>query len=122
IYENTFIYKNNASGENHEFTVETLPKDWENWTFVDRVDKLIQKGDDPKCKDFAITDANGSDVTNVYMEEEQPIFVLIIPNIKKMNDANLSHVKDVLGAAVKDGHYSIALTGSNIEDVESKLN
>lgn len=122
IYENTFIYKNNASGDNHEFTVETLPKDWENWTFVDRVDKLIQKGDDPKCKDFAITDANGSDVTNVYMEEEQPIFVLIIPNIKKMNDANLLHIKDVLSAAVKDGHYSIALTGSNIEDVKSKLN
>lgn len=121
IYENIFIYKNNASGENHEFTVETLPKDWDNWTFVDRIDKLIQKGDDPKCKDFAIADANSSDLTNEYMNEEQPIFALVIPNLKKMSDKNLLHIKDVLDAAVKDGHYAIALTGSNIPDVEAKL-
>lgn len=121
-YENIFTYKNNATGENHEFTVETLPKDWENWTFVDRVDKMIQKGDDPKCKDFAISDENNSDVTSVYMTEEQPIFVLIIPNLKKMSSTNLAHIKDILDAAVKDGHYTIALTGSNISDVKEALN
>ncbi|MCO5230834.1 MAG: DoxX family protein [Chitinophagales bacterium] len=121
IYENKFIYKNNASGENQEFTADQLPTDWENWTFVDRIDKLIQKGDDPKCKDFAISDENGSDVTEVYMNEEEPIFVLILPNLKKTNDGNFEKIKRILDAARKDGYYDIALTGSNIEDVKTFL-
>lgn len=121
IYENLFIYKNNQSGENQEFTAETLPTDWENWTFVDRIDKLIQKGDDPKCKDFAIADVNGSNVTEEYMTEETPIFVLVIPNIKKTNIESLNQIKDVFKAANKAGYYSIALTGSNIEDVQEVL-
>lgn len=121
IYENKFIYKNNQSGENQEFTAETLPTDWENWTFVDRIDKLIQKGDDPKCKDFSIADENGSNVTEVYMNEEQPLFVLVIPNIKKTDIESLAHIKEVFNAANKAGYYTIALTGSNIEDVKKIL-
>lgn len=121
IYKNTFIYKNNQSGENQEFTAETLPKDWENWTFVDRKDELLQKGDDPKCKDFAIADENGSNVTEVYMNEEQPLFVLVIPNIKKTDIKSLTQIKEVFKAATKDGHYTIALTGSNIEEVKKIL-
>lgn len=121
IYENTFIYKNNSTGEEHQFTVDKLPTDYENWTFVDRIDKLIQKGDDPKCKDFAIQDNNGSDVTNEYMIEEQPIFAIVIPNLKKMSDKNLPHIKDIITAASKDQHYVIVLTGSNIEDVKKAL-
>jgi len=121
IYENIFIYKNNKTGENHEFKVENLPTDWENWTFVDREDKLIQKGDDPKCKDFAISDTNGSDLTDTYMTEEQPIFALIIPDIRKTNQESLAEIKELLDAAVKDGHYAIALTGSSISTVEEAL-
>lgn len=121
IYENKFIYKNNQSGENQEFTAETLPTDWENWTFVDRIDKLIQKGDDPKCKDFAIADENGSNVTEVYMNEEEPLFVLVIPNIKKTDIESLEQIKEVFKAASKAGYYTIALTGSNIEDVKKIL-
>lgn len=83
---------------------------------------IIQKGDEPKCKDFAISDENNSDVTATYMTEEQPIFVLIIPYLDRMNHKNLVHIKDVLDAARKDGHYAIALTGSGIADTKKVLN
>ncbi len=120
IYENVFIYEN-SEGEKHEFSVENLPADIENWTFIDRKDKLIQKGDDPKCKDFALFDEHGSDLTEIYMNEEDPIFALVVPNLKKMNDKNLSRVKNILTAAQRDGNYIICLTGSNIDDVRDVL-
>lgn len=120
IYENVFIYEN-PQGEKQEFTIENFPEDIENWTFIDRIDKLIQKGDDPKCKDFAIFDEHSSDVTGIYMNEEQPLFILVVPNLKKTNFKNIERVKSILSAAQKDGHYAIALTGSNLSDVQESL-
>lgn len=121
IYENIFIYKNKASGEISEFTVDKLPTDYENWEFVDRKDKLIQKGDDPKCKDFAIQDENGSDVTSTYMEEVEPVIAIIIPDIRKTNSEGLASFKDVIEAAYKEGYYPICLTGSSTEEVKVAL-
>ncbi len=77
-YENTFIYKNKKSGKVQEFK-GTWPEDLDNWTFVDRKDVMIQKGDDPKLKDFAIKDANGGDNTASFFEEEEFVFFIIIP-------------------------------------------
>ncbi|HZH67628.1 MAG TPA: BT_3928 family protein [Chitinophagales bacterium] len=120
IYENIFIYQN-ADGEEHEFTVDNFPDDLENWTFIDRKDKLIQKGDDPKCKDFAIFDSNSNDLTELYMNEEQPLFVVIIPELKKLSSKNIEHVRSIITSAQRDGNKAIALTGSNLQDVQSTL-
>lgn len=121
IYENVFIYKNKATGEVTEFKIESLPTDYDNWEFVDRKDKLIQKGDEPKCKDFAIADENGTDVASSYMEEPSPLFVLIIPDLKKANREGLDKLAVVFKDAQKAGFYTIALTGSSIEDVKAVL-
>jgi uncharacterized membrane protein YphA (DoxX/SURF4 family) len=121
IYENVFVYKNKASGEISEFSIESLPSDFENWDFVDRKDKLVQKGDDPKCKDFAIADANGTDVASSYMEEPSPLLVLILPDLKKTNREGLSKMAEVFKDAQKAGYYTIALTGSSIADVQAVL-
>ena len=116
-YENTFIYKNKASGEVKEFK-GTWPEDLDNWTFVDRKDVMIQKGDDPKLKDFAIKDANGGDNTSSFFEEEEYIFFIIIPELKKTNDAGFAKIKTIADAAVKDNRYAFILTGSLIDDVK----
>ncbi len=116
-YENTFIYKNNQSGEVKDFK-GTWPQDLDNWTFVDRKDVMIQKGDDPKCKDFAIRDANGSDYSSSFFEEEAYIFFIIMPELKKVNDAGFEKVKAVAEAAEQDGQYAFILTGSLIDDVK----
>jgi uncharacterized membrane protein YphA (DoxX/SURF4 family) len=121
IYENIFIYKNKASGEITEFTVDKLPTDYENWEFVDRKDKLIQKGDDPKCKDFAIQDENGSDVTSAYMEEAEPVIAIVISDIRKTNHDGLASFKEIIDAAYKANYYPICLTGSNADQVKAAL-
>ena len=55
------------------------------------------------------------------MKEEAPLFVLVIPNIKKTDIESLDQIKEVFKAANKAGYYTIALTGSNIEDVQEIL-
>lgn len=117
-YENTFIYKNKKSGEVKEFK-NTWPQDLDNWTFVDRKDVMIQKGDDPKCKDFAIKDANGTDNSASFFEEEEYIFFIIVPDIKKASDDGFEKVKEIGEAAQKDGKYVYILTGSVISDVQA---
>lgn len=117
-YENTFIYKNNASGEVKEFK-GTWPQDLDNWTFVDRKDVMIQKGDDPKCKDFAIRDNNGSDYSSSFFEEEEYVFFIIIPELKKVNENGFDKLKKISEAAEKDNRYVYILTGSLIDDVKT---
>ncbi|MCO5248424.1 MAG: hypothetical protein M9887_05695 [Chitinophagales bacterium] len=121
IYENIFTYKNNETGETQEFKIDNLPADLNNWTFVDRKDKLIQKGDDPKCKDFAINDADGNDLTNIYMEDSNVLFVMVIPTLKKMSHKNLEHIIEIFTDAKKDHKDIVALTGTDIQEVSSML-
>lgn len=115
-YENTFIYKNKKSGEEKEFK-GTWPQDIDNWTFVDRKDVMIQKGDDPKLKDFAIKDANGTDNSASLFEEEEYIFFIIIPELKKVNVDGYEKLIKITDAAADDGKYVFILTGSLIDDM-----
>lgn len=117
-YENTFIYKNKKSGTVKEFK-GTWPQDLDNWTFVDRKDVMIQKGDDPKLKDFAIKDANGGDNTSSMFEEEEYIFFIIIPEIKKASVEGYKKLEKITDEALKDNRYVFMLTGSLIEDAEA---
>ena len=123
-YENTFIYKNKKSGETKEFK-GTWPEDIDNWTFIDRKDVLIQKGDDPKLKDFAIKDAEGSDYTSMFFEEEEYIFFIIIPELDKINIEGYKKLVKITDAAADDGKFVYILTGSLIEKMtafEDKYN
>ncbi|QQR97305.1 MAG: DoxX family protein [Sphingobacteriales bacterium] len=118
ITEMVFVYKNKQTGEVKRFN-NTFPEDLDNWTFVDREDKVIQKGDEPKCKDFAIKDANGNDNSASFFEEEEYIFFIICPNIKKTSVSGFDKLLPVCKAAEKDNRYVFILSGSLLEEVES---
>ncbi len=115
-YENTFIYKSKKTGEVKEFK-NTWPEDYQNWDFVDRKDVMIQKGDDPKCKDFAIKDANGSDNSAAFFEEPEYLYFIIVPELNKTSIEGFKKIKAITEAAEKDNKYVFVLTGSLISDV-----
>lgn len=117
ITEMVFIYKNKETGEVKHFN-NTFPQDLDNWEFVDRQDKVLQKGDEPKCKDFAIRDANGNDNSASFFEENEYIFFIICPNLDKASDRGFSKLIPVCKAAEKDHHYVFILTGSLLADAE----
>jgi uncharacterized membrane protein YphA (DoxX/SURF4 family) len=121
ITEMVFIYKHKETGEVKRFN-NTFPEDLDNWTFVDREDKVIQKGDEPKCKDFAIKDANGNDNSAAFFDEEEYIFFIICPNIKKTSIRGFDKLLPVCKAAEKDNKYVFILSGSIIDEVEEFKN
>lgn len=63
-----FVYR--KDGKQFEFSPEQLPADLENYEFVDRVDKLIRKGNaEPPIKGFALVGASGTDSTSIVLNE-----------------------------------------------------
>jgi uncharacterized membrane protein YphA (DoxX/SURF4 family) len=120
-YANVYTYKNNKTGKLKTFPPNQFPDaaDYNNWTYVDRKDEIIQKGDDPKLKDFAIKDANGSDNSSSLFEEEEYIFFIIIPDLKKVDVNGYEKIVKITDAAANDNRYVFILTGSLIDDMKA---
>ena len=68
-----FIYE--KGGKRFELAPDNLPADFETYTYVDRIDKLVRKGNaEPRIKGFALTDTAGNDLTQQVLTE--PVAVL----------------------------------------------
>ncbi|MEZ5009876.1 MAG: hypothetical protein R2753_17130 [Chitinophagales bacterium] len=117
IIEITYIYKNKSTGEVKDFVGE-WPEDFSQWDFVERKDKIIQKGDEPKCKDFLITDLDGNEVTDDILSTEK-LFVITSFNIDRANRKGFERITALAKEAEQNGYTVIGLTGSFLEDMEA---
>ena len=82
-----YIYEKN--GQRFEWSPQELPADFESYTYVDRIDKLIRKGNaDPPIKGFSLTGITGTDSTRAFLEAPQylAIFCLNTDNIGQWSD------------------------------------
>jgi uncharacterized membrane protein YphA (DoxX/SURF4 family) len=80
-----FIYK--KDDKEYEFSPTELPVDLDQYTFVDRVQKLIRKGNaEPPIKGFSLNSTSGEDATQQVLEATTAI-ILFIENFQK-NPAN----------------------------------
>lgn len=65
-----YVYE--KDGKRFEWAPEELPADFESYTYIDRVDKVIRKGNaDPPIKGFSLIDTAGTDLTSSVLS--QPI-------------------------------------------------
>ncbi len=117
IIEITYVYKNNESGEVRDFVGE-WPEDFSKWEFVERIDKVLQKGDEPKCKDFEITDINGDVVTDKILTSEK-LFVITSFDIERSSLKGFERITAMAKEAEQNGYKVIGLTGSFLEDMEA---
>ncbi|HMG67016.1 MAG TPA: hypothetical protein VK588_04985, partial [Chitinophagaceae bacterium] len=63
-----FIYE--KGGKQFEFSPAELPADLNSYTFKDRIDKLVRKGNaDPPIKGFSLRSGSGTDSTNEVLSE-----------------------------------------------------
>lgn len=70
-----FIYE--KEGKRYEFAIEELPADLGSYKFVDRIQKLIRKGNaEPPIKGFTLTGFSGADSTNTILNENKNILVI----------------------------------------------
>jgi len=114
IYENIFYYEKN--GERKKFTVDNLPDS--TWKFVDRKDRLIQKGYVLPIHDFLITTPDNLDVTNQILSDPGYNYLLVISNLEKTNLSHFEEINRIAESAISKGYGFYALTSSIPEEHE----
>jgi uncharacterized membrane protein YphA (DoxX/SURF4 family) len=69
-----FIYE--KEGRRFEFSPEELPVDLNNYTFIDRTQKLVRKGNaEPPIKGFSLSGIGGSDSTSAILQLPKAILL-----------------------------------------------
>lgn len=105
-----FIYE--KGGKQFEFSPEGLPADYTTYHYVDRVDRLIRKGNaEPAIKGFSLTGRSGEDSVNVVLSQPAAILLFIqdpgdekwIGDFKEVTDvASQSHVPVYVATSTAD--------------------
>lgn len=97
-YETIMIYE--KDGVRKEFTMENYPWQDTTWKFVDRKDKLIQKGNaEAEIKDFAINGFDGTDVTQSILNEPGYVFALFVKDPDHARDDNTDALRKLMEQA-----------------------
>ncbi len=97
-YESIMIYE--KDGVQKEFTMDNYPWQDTTWKFVDRKDKLVQKGNaEPKVKDFVITDADGNDYTEQILTTPGYTFLLFVRDLEHARTDNMDKLRQLIAEA-----------------------
>ena len=86
-YEITLIYA--KDGKEQTFTLENYPKGDPEWTFVDQKSVLIKKGYVPPIHDFEIETLEGDYITQVILESEEPVTLVVMYDLSKTDTTQL---------------------------------
>jgi len=124
-FEIKFIYKKN--GVKKQFDITALPDT--TWTFVERKQVLIEKGknNEPKIKDFILTDSTEKDVTEQVLSTKGEHYLLFILNtddidmdmkwVRKLTDMinknKKIHIVSALPEQVRS-HFSFSVVKANL--------
>lgn len=93
VYETTLIYE--KDGVQQTFTLENYPKGDPEWTFVDQQSVLVKKGYEAPIHDFEILTMDFDDITYDVLESEEPVTLVIIYEIKKMNRSQMDKLRNI---------------------------
>ncbi|MDQ3190116.1 MAG: DoxX family protein [Bacteroidota bacterium] len=122
IYETKLVYKNVSTGEVKEMLQQEYmeSKIWEiaDWEWKDTKNKLIQKGDEAKIKDFKILGFDGYDYTEDYLNDPGYVFLFISYDIKGSNKQAHKEFSKFAEHANSNGAYVIGLSASSDNIIE----
>jgi uncharacterized membrane protein YphA (DoxX/SURF4 family) len=125
IYMSTFQYRNKTTGKVEEFTEDNYPWADDNYEFVDRVTKLVQKGDEALAADFKIFNADNYEITEDILNEEEYVLLLVSYDIKKADKEGLKKFSAFAEQANKSYFYNIYGISSSpsnvVEDVRHEV-
>ncbi|MCU7551481.1 DoxX family protein [Chitinophagaceae bacterium LB-8] len=96
-----FVYE--KEGRQFEFSPEQLPSDLGSYKFVDRIDRLVRKGNaEPPIKGFALIGLSGMDSTEAVLNQSL-CFILFCENLKGETKEWLPEFKELYKTAQKRG-------------------
>ena len=95
-----FIYE--KDGKRYEWAPDQLPADYETYKFIDRIDKLVRKGNaEPRIKGFSLMGSQDSvqvDSTQVVLEQPRAVLGF---GLDTMNRSWLNHFSQLVTTARK---------------------
>lgn len=123
ILDYVFRYKNNINNTIVEYTIDDLTQisedslkneDFENnYSFVDRKEKIVKEGINAKLSDFTLTDiAENIDFKKIIIEQPGYHFILFIHDISRANLKNFNYIKEFAKKCEENQIPFIAVTGS----------
>ena len=99
VYETTLIYTNKKTGEEQEFTMQEFmdQKIGENadWEWKDTKSVLVEKGFEPKIKNFRISNLDGEEVTDGLLQNEGLHFYLVMYNLDNTRTKNFDKINQL---------------------------
>lgn len=114
VYESVMIYE--KDGVEKEFTMENYPWQDSTWKFVDRTDKLVQKGNaEPKIRDFVLTDYDGNEYTDQILETPGYTFLWFLRDSENAQTDNIDDLKALIKACKDKGVPFYILCSDNSE-------
>ena len=114
-----FVYE--KGGKKFEFSPESLPADLASYTYVDRVDKLIRKGNaEPPIKGFALN-GESMDSTEVILNEPTCI-LMVCEKIKRSAPGWINDLKFLQATAKQKRVPLYIVTSASVPELKSIFN
>ena len=121
--EDDFIFIYSKDGEEHEFTIDSLPDEEDGWEYVTRYHarrprgKVIMQGSG-SGNGIAITDQDGNDVTLDVLGDSRRTVLLLFPDLPHVGVVNSFALNELNDAALVSQADVIGLTPANAEEIE----
>ncbi|HUC80191.1 MAG TPA: BT_3928 family protein [Flavisolibacter sp.] len=106
-----YIYE--KEGKQYEWTATELPADFNTYKYVDRVDRVVRKGNaDPPIKGFSLIGISGEDSTEAVLAMDRAVLVYAI------NFRDESWIKNLAGliSAAARQNTPVFVVSSNLKD------
>src|SRR3989339_259660 len=114
VYETTLIYKKN--GELKEFPLQNLPDS--TWQWVETKNKLLKEGYHPPIHNFSLSNQEGSDVTDIYLEDSNYTFLLVSYKLETADKSRMNDINAIYNWCLANNVNFMCLTGSSFSKVE----
>lgn len=119
VYSDIFIYE--KDGIKKEFTTDNYPWEDTTWKYVDRITKLVKKGNaEPEIKDFVITDLSGNEHTDEILSEPY-VFLLFLKDPEKARTDNAASLQSLIKKCNQLNIPFYVLASGNLEGSKNWL-
>lgn len=121
--EDDFIFIYRKQGEEHEFTIDSLPDEEDGWEYVTRYHarrpsgKVIVQGANAG-NDIAILDQEGEDITLDVLGDSRRTVLLLFPDLEHVGVVNSFALNELTDAAVVAQADVVGLTPATAPEIE----
>jgi uncharacterized membrane protein YphA (DoxX/SURF4 family)/peroxiredoxin len=117
VTEFIYVLKNKANGETKEF--QKFPDNYENeWDFIEMKTIVLEEGIPPKLEKFNISDEDGNEFTDDFLNMEGLKFLLIAYDIGKTKTSEIKSITDLQMWAESKGIPFFGISASSDRLIE----